>query len=201
MVLDMEWVELIIFREGDWVITNLIMFLEEVTLVVFLVVTMVKKIYVCQNVVRIIIKTEIKQIEKQKFTNQILKLILVKFNQIITLSLEVSREITFYLKMTISTQKSFLARKKKEVVKIPQNLLENWELFLHKLKTMHKEPKRTVISVLLLLSTIILTEISTTFLKVVALYTRVALVKKLCKLLIRFNILQIYNILNKGEIL
>jgi hypothetical protein len=66
---------------------------------------------------------------------------------------------------------------------------------------MHKEPKRTVISVLLLLSTIILTEISTTFLKVVALYTRVALVKKLCKLLIRFNILQIYNILNKGEIL
>lgn len=122
MVLDMEWVELIIFREGDWVITNLIMFLEEVTLVVFLVVTMVKKIYVCQNVVRIIIKTEIKQTEKQKFTNRILKLILVKFNQIITLSLEVSREITFYLKMTISTQKSFLARKKKEVVKIPLNL-------------------------------------------------------------------------------
>jgi hypothetical protein len=122
MVLDMEWVELIIFREEDWVITNLIMFLEEVTLVVFLVVTMVKKIYVCQNVVRIIIKTEIKQTEKQKFTNRILKLILVKFNQIITLSLEVSREITFYLKMTISTQKSFLARKKKEVVKIPQNL-------------------------------------------------------------------------------
>jgi hypothetical protein len=122
MVLDMEWVELIIFREEDWVITNLIMFLEEVTLVVFLVVTMVKKIYVCQNVVRIIIKTEIKQTEKQKFTNQILKLILVKFNQIITLLLEVSKEITFYLKMTISTQKSFLARKKKEVVKIPQNL-------------------------------------------------------------------------------
>lgn len=122
MVLDMEWVELIIFREEDWVITNLIMFLEEVTLVVFLVVTMVKKIYVCQNVVRIIIKTGIKQTEKQKFTNRILKLILVKFNQIITLSLEVSREITFYLKMTISTQKSFLARKKKEVVKIPQNL-------------------------------------------------------------------------------
>lgn len=122
MVLDMEWVELIIFREEDWVITNLIMFLEEVTLVVFLVVTMVKKIYVCQNVVRIIIKTEIKQTEKQKFTNRILKLILVKFNQIITLSLEVSREITFYLKMTISTQKSFLARKKKEVVKIPLNL-------------------------------------------------------------------------------
>ena len=73
---------------------------------------MVKKIYECQNVEKIIILTETLQIERVKYTNLILKPTPVRFNQTITHLLVVLKETTFSVKM-ISTQKSFPLEKKK----------------------------------------------------------------------------------------
>ena len=146
MVLDTEWVVLIILIEVGLDTTSLIMFQEEDTPVVSLVATTAKKIYVCQNVGKKVSKTGIKQIAKQKSTNRILRQTPVKFNQTITLSLVASKETTFCLKMITFTPKNSLGRKTKQAVRIFQNQKLKLVESLHKLKIIHKEElKRTVI--------------------------------------------------------
>ena len=122
----MEWEELIIFIEEDMATTSKTMVLEEATLVVSLAVTMAKKTYECQSVVKITIKIEIKQTVNQKFINQIHRLIRVKSNQIITRSLAALKETIFFPKMITFTLKSFQAHKKKSVVKILLSLKLKW---------------------------------------------------------------------------
>jgi len=96
----MEWVERITFIEVEWDTYRTISQAEDTQVVAFQAATTVKKIYECQNVVRTHIKIEIKQIVKQKFTNRIHKQTQAKFNQIITLSPVVSKETTFYHRVT-----------------------------------------------------------------------------------------------------
>ena len=115
----MEWEVLITFKEEVLGTINPTMFLVEAILVASLVETTVKKIYECQNVAKIINKTEIKRIAKQKSTNQTLRQTPAKFNQTITHSLVASKETIFYLRMTTFMQKSSLAQ---AAVKILRNL-------------------------------------------------------------------------------
>jgi protein-arginine kinase activator protein McsA len=122
------------------------MFQVEVTPVVSLAETTVKKIYVCQNVAKKVSKTGIKQIAKQKSINQILKQTPVKFNQTITLSHVASKETIFCPKMITFTPKNSLARKTKQAVKTFQSLKLKLVDLLLKLKIILKEElKRTAI--------------------------------------------------------
>lgn len=121
----MEWEELIIFIEEDTATTSKTMVPEVATLVVTLA-TMVKRTYECLSEEKITIKIVIKQTVKQKFINQIHRLILVKSNQIITRSLAALKETIFFPKMITSTLKSFQARKKKSAVKTLLNPKLKW---------------------------------------------------------------------------